>query len=415
MSLINQMLADLEARKGGNLRHADSAIDGLQAATMLPRPAPEHLRPALGGLLIVAALAALWATREPLFALLSARDAEVVAPVIRSGAPPAVEAPKAVILAPPPVALDQLPALPSTPVVVLEAPPVDIAPPVDTRVEAAPAVMPTRPVPSAAPAVQAPPLEPAVPARTATPPAVPADLAPVYLSPETGEESATAPATASRLTPLAGDPAVEYPGSFRREQTTTPAATPAARRYAEITSLFANGRRDAALSMLRSFVAAEPAREDARQRLALELIADGQRGAAEELLRAGLAPDPSSAALARPLAHLLLAQDKAEAAIAVLRPATPPLAGHADFHALLAAAEQRIGAHGLAITRYRGLLKEQPLNGGWLVALGISLLAVGEDADAISAFARALDDRALAESLRAYATRELVRLKDRQP
>lgn len=269
MSLINQMLADLEARKGGSLRHVDSALDGLHAATGLPRATPEHLRLMFGGLLIVAAAAALWATREPLYALLKMRDVTPAPAVMSPPATPVVQAQAEIGLAP--VVPGPLSELPSTPVVVLDAPPLDPPAPTlrATSAEADAAAGPTTVVVPSAPAL---PLEPAVPAvRAEPPPAVPVDLAPVYLAPDESEaleapEEAAAPSV-PRLAPLTGDPTIEYRGSFRREQSTTPAATPAARRYAEITSLFANGRRDAALSMLRSFVAAEPARDDARQRL----------------------------------------------------------------------------------------------------------------------------------------------------
>lgn len=398
MSLINQMLADLEARKGGNLRHVDSALDGLHPATPLGRHAHEHSRLLIGSLLCVLAFAALWSTREPLLDLLIAhRPVPALPPAVSSVTPTAPALPAS---PPPPMVLDAAGELPPTPVVVLDAPPL-----------APLAAAPPAQMPETAPKMPPAPLEPRVPAMAqVAPPAVPADLGPIYLE----DEAAVVTPDESRVPLVAAEPTVEYRGSFRREQSTTPAATPEARRYAEIESLFANGRRDEALPMLRSFVSAQPAREDARLRLALELIAARQTAEADAVLRAGLRLAPKSPRLARPLAHLLLAQGNAQAALDILRPATPPLAGETDFHALLAAAEQRVGAHGLAIARYRGLLKEQPLNGSWLVALGISLLAVGEDGDAMSAFARALDDRALPEALRAFATRELVRLKDRQ-
>lgn len=405
MSLINQMLADLEARKGGRLNHVDSALDGLHAAPL--RAVAERPRMMFGMLAVAALTAALWASRAP---LLEALRTAPPTPALR--APSAPTPPSVATTSPAPPTPSVAPAVspPAPPVVVLEAPPVaqPLSPP-EFDVALPPATVDALPLePRVAPVTQAPAAPSAAPAQAP-------DIEPIYLDDEGNEVAMEAPrrAPASRIqtSPRASE-TVEYPGSFRREQASAPAITPQARRLAEIDAMLANGERERALTALRTYVLAAPADEPARERLALELIAERRVTEAEAVLRTGLRLAPASARLAKPLGHLLLAQERADAALNVLRPATPPIAGNADFHALLAAAEQRSGAHGLAITRYRGLLKEQPLNGSWLVGLGISLLAVDERADAQATFARALDDRALPEPLRAYATRELVRLKD---
>jgi len=64
MSLINQMLADLEARKGGRLQRVDAALDGLHAAPL--RVVTERPRAMLGALVVFGACAALWTSRAPL-------------------------------------------------------------------------------------------------------------------------------------------------------------------------------------------------------------------------------------------------------------------------------------------------------------------------------------------------------------
>lgn len=407
MSLINRMLSDLEARKGGSLSNVDSALDGLHPASSLRLAVGERPRLVFGMLILGAAFAALWTSRAP---LLDALQRPVVTPQIRSAPlrPPALES----AAAPASGAIATAPA--ATSIVVLEPPPAEALAPEVFAVT----------LPGTEPA---PPLNPAVPdVAPELVREVPADLAPAYLEPETvapaTPASVAAPASPHALPPIEeprideaklAPAVVEYPGAFHRERSQAPPVSPAARRLAEIEAYFANGSRDVALGRLRELVLADPTQEAARERLALELVADSRVTEAEALLRAGLRLRPDSTRLAQPLGHLLLAQGKPETALAVLRAATPPLAGHSDFHALLAAAEQRTGAHGLAITRFRGLLKEQPLNGSWLVSLAISLLAVDERADAAATFARALDDRALPEPLRVYASREMVRLRDR--
>lgn len=398
MSLINEMLSDLEARKGGAMRHVDSALDGLRAAGSLgERSSSEFVRLGLGGLVLIAALVTLWNSRDLLSALVPARGPSVPAtdtPLVIREAPRQSVVQPITAPVPEPVIRDAAPSPSESPTLVQLEPP--------------PPVM----APTVAPAVSEPPstVLPAPPASRSPPVVAEQALPPTLLEPEFREPAHGTPEP--RVTQNSST--VEYPGSFHRERSTTPAQTPEASRYAQVQAMFADGQRGAGIAALRNFVLTYPMREDARTQLALELIGQRRNTEAEAVLRAGLRQNPQATALARPLGHLLLEQGDARSALEVLRPATPAIAGNAEYHGLLAAAEQRSGAHGLAITRYRGLLKEQPLNGSWLVGLAISLTAVGEEADAIANFARALDDRSLAEPLRAFATRELVRLKDRQ-
>lgn len=411
MSLINQMLADLEARKGGRLQRVDAALDGLHAAPL--RVVTERPRAMLGALVVFGACAALWTSRAPLSDFLRLSPAPSL---MRVASEPAAPVPAPSVTAP----VREPPPAPLQPVVVLEPAPADTLAPAHVDIVLPPATLDVLPLEPALPLPLPDATPPPVVAKPAPAPVpvsqTPADLASIYLDAD-GNEVARADGdrAAPRALPSIAAPDeahVEHPGSFRRDQATAPAVTPAAHRLAEIDAMFANGERERALQALRGFVLSMPADVSAREKLALALIAERRLTEAEAVLRAGLRLVPDSARLAAPLGHLLLAQNRVDAALNVLRPAAPPLADHPDFHALLAAAEQRAGAHGLAITRYRGLLKEQPLNGSWLVALGISLLAVDERGDAEATFARALDDRSLAEPLRAYATRELVRLKE---
>jgi MSHA biogenesis protein MshN len=203
----------------------------------------------------------------------------------------------------------------------------------------------------------------------------------------------------------AADSATEYPGEFHR--------APAVKHLdvqADALRLAPQSAAAGSAGPLRTFVAKYPTRVDARVRLALILLAADQTAEAQASLRVGLNLAPNQTDLAQVLGHSLLEQDQAQAALAVLRPAVPPLTKNPEFHALLAAVEQRLGLHALAVTRYRGLLQRQPDNGNWLVGLGISLNAQGNTQAAVESFTRAADDRTLAEPLRAFAAQERVRL-----
>jgi MSHA biogenesis protein MshN len=372
VSLINQMLTDLEARRGGNLRNVDHALDGL---TSIPVSAGQTQRRSLllvGVVLLmgIGVAATVWYLRfRP----------ENPMPVLAQPTPP----PATDTSATPPA-----PAQPvAQPVILADAP----SPP-----------SPPAPV-SPSPAANALPSTPAMPAAPAAASERPHQAAAPRSARRGTSDGADNPAPAPA-------PVVEEPGSFHR----APAVNaPAADALAYERAL---RRLDAGASdELQSFVAGHPAHVAARERLALAWLAAGQTEAAETLLRAGLQANPGEIRFARLLGHSLLSRGLAQESLTLLRPLAPAMAKDPDYHALLAAAEQGTGAHALAATRYRGLLQLQPANGQWLVGLGISLAALGDSQAAAAAFNRSLDDRSLAEPLRAYAAGEHVRLEGLKP
>ena len=375
MSLINQMLTDLEARRGGNLRNVDHALDGLSS---IPASAGHRQRRSLllVGVVLLLGLgvaATVWYLRfrpeNPL---------PVLAP---AGAPAATEAPAAS----PPLAQPV-----AQPVILADAP----TPPPAAPLAATPP-SPSSPPANALPTAAATP----APASDAAPPKAAAPRSPSRVTGETSSNPAKASA-----------PMVEQPGSFHRAPAVNvPAADALA--YERALRRLDGGASDE----LQSFVAGHPTHVAARERLALAWLAAGQTDAAETLLRAGLQSNPKEIRFARLLGHSLLSRGLAQEALTLLRPLAPAMTKDPDYHALLAAAEQGTGAHALAATRYRGLLQLQAANGQWLVGLGISLAALGDAQAAAAAFNRALDDRTLAEPLRAYAASEHVRLDGQKP
>ncbi|MSQ67969.1 MAG: tetratricopeptide repeat protein [Gammaproteobacteria bacterium] len=397
MSLINQMLTDLEARRGGKLHNVDQALNGLRPAADAP-PRRQILRLLGVATLLLTIAVGGWLLREMLtrstpaapepLATTPAPTAPAALDPVASAlpTPPAPPASLPVILADaaPPV-LPQTP-LPATPVALAEAPqtPLPVTP-------VAQAEVPQTPLP-------------------ATPVAQVGEM-PVLAPPGLPQPTAAAlPRAARNAVESAADSAIEYPGEFHR--------APAVKNLdpqASALRLALQSGAEGNTGPLRAFVAKYPRRVDARVRLALFMLMAGQTAEAQASLREGLSLTPNQTDLAQVLGHSLLEQDQAQAALAVLRPAVPPLASNPEFHALLAAVEQRLGLHALAATRYRGLLQLQPSNGSWQVGLGISLSAQGDTRAAAASFTLAADDRTLAEPLRAFAAQERVRLQASQP
>lgn len=399
MSLINQMLTDLEARRGGKLHQVDQALNGLRSAAEAPRQRQIARFLGVGALLLITALGG-WLLHEVLNRTVPAAP-EPLAVVPPQAPPPARDPVVAARPAPPATAL-------SLPVILADALPPAATPAVPQ--ETTPSGTPGAAVAVRQAAPSAVVLDGAVAVPQEITPAVPlgaalSDTGPVLDAVVAPPVDAAPRRLAQNAVENAADSTIEYPGEFHR--------APAVKNLdvqADALRLALQSAAAGRAGPLRTFVANYPTRVDARVRLALILLAADQTAEAQASLRAGLNLAPNQTDLAQVLGHSLLEQDQAQAALAVLRPAVPPLTKNPEFHALLAAVEQRLGLHALAVTRYRGLLQRQPDNGNWLVGLGISLNAQGNTQAAVESFTRAADDRTLAEPLRAFAAQERVRL-----
>lgn len=375
MSLINRMLSDLEERRGGNLRNVDHAIDGLRAtpapaARRKKRIAPATLATGLliAGLLVLCAY--LFYTRLPANTVAVAPAPAVVpapdiAPALPAQPAPAVTPATAPTPAPQPVVITDTPVLP---------------PAQATKAPGSPAAQAAAPAPPGPPSA----------AEAAATPAAP-ETASLWPEPEPAPPPAPAEPARQRMLNEAST-----------EEHTEPLVETSARASAPRERPATEG----------SFHIAEAAPPSVAEQ-AITLLQEGDTAGAEALLREGLASAPGDSAMARVLGHILLARNETAAAVQVLQPAAPAITTDPEYNALLAAAEQRSGAHAQAIRRYRGLLGQNPGNGAWLVGLGISLQATGEARAAADAFLQALADPALPAPLHDFAMQQSTQL--RQP
>jgi MSHA biogenesis protein MshN len=384
MSLINRMLTDLEERRGGNLRNVDHALDGLRPTSGgPPKPRPRIRRVNAAAIAVIAVLAALSTylflrvdaavAPPPAVTETAARSDSALAPAAAQATsqPPAVT--------PPAAATGEQ----SVAVVLGDVP----------RKAATDGPQPAAPVtPAEEPAPMPEAMEEAI-AATPPPPAV-ATPKPMLSQPSTEEHHEplvnTSPKSDARRS-----------GNRKAERSTAANSTnPAPATQAEGES---------------SFFLADAAPPTGAADRAIVMLEDGDTEGAEAMLREGLATAPGDTSMARVLGHILLARNDAAGAVQALRPAAPTLESDPDYHALLAAAEQRSGAHGPAIRRYRELLRLQPANGAWLAGLGISLQASGDAPGAAEAFLKALADPALPPPLHDFAMQQAMQIKERQP
>lgn len=162
-------------------------------------------------------------------------------------------------------------------------------------------------------------------------------------------------------------------------------------------------------TLWREALALQPEHQPARLALAGLQARQHHTEEALALLAAGLSLQPRSVELARLRGHLLLQQDRLEEARRVLEAAAPGARRQADYQALLGTLYQRLGQHELAVDHYRQALGLQPDQGLWWMGLGVSLDQSQQGAAAREAFRTALG-YGLSPSLQQYIRGRLAAL-----
>jgi predicted Zn-dependent protease len=128
-----------------------------------------------------------------------------------------------------------------------------------------------------------------------------------------------------------------------------------------------------------------PAHVEARTQLASLLVARQANDAAEQLLGEGLAIYPQAGALAKPYAQLLAERGTLQTALQVLANVHPD----AETEALRAAVLHRMGNHAEAAGAYENALREQPEQALWWTGLAIAREHNREPREALQAYQRA--------------------------
>jgi MSHA biogenesis protein MshN len=368
MSLINQMLQDLERRQGASPQYEPAADEVRSVVTVGTG------RKALVAGLVLAAVLLLVATSVMLYPGSAQAPVAAVAPV-----PARVPAHKPVEAAPTAVAPAQTPA----PIVVASTAPV---------LSQQPAVIATRavkaqPVPAAAP-VPKPQPSPAAAASTAAPTPIPPPVM----------------AVAGEAKPAGATPETLAVKTFSSQQASE-------NLYRNAVLHVQQGRDSAeARAMLGKSLEANPGNIAARQMLASLLMESNDIDGAAALLQEGLKLSPEQSVFSMALARLQLERADTGGAIATLEKGSAGT-DRADYHAFYAAVLQRAGRNDDAVKQYLAALRTDPSMPTWLVGIGISLQAIGKDADAIEAFQRAKETGHLAPAVAAFVEQRLIQLR----
>ncbi len=195
-------------------------------------------------------------------------------------------------------------------------------------------------------------------------------------------------------------------GVDKRQRPLTPAQQ-AALHYRRALVEFGQGRTAHGETLLRQALQRDPDYVAARGVLAGMLLRAGRLVEAGEVLREGLRRTPNHILFVRLYARVLLAQGQGAAAVRLLEQHRPSAGQALDYDALLAALYQRTGRYQQAVDLYRRLVATRPRRGAWWLGLGLALEGTGQPAQAREAYTEAVRTGTLDAASRAYVQRRL--------
>ena len=386
MSLINQVLQDLEKRhaSGGEARSLHGAV----------RVLPEPPRGRGWATLIVAGLVLTLGGAGGVWWLLPRQEATAARPAAPS---PAAQVPATQLAAAhPPTGTSSAP------------------PPQPSNVPAAEPIlsgMPPQAMPAPDPAAVTPelrPLEPARPARAPVPKATRTPVARSAAAPDALESEAEPQVAGAAHEELV---IVEEPASIDRQERWGSIHERAQAEFKRGMRLYQEGRAGEAEAAWRGALETDPANESTRHALLGLLLERGERAQAERLLQDGLRGNPAQSKLGLVLARLQLDRGALAEALQTLEAGLPHARQSVEYLTTTAAVMARAGRHGEAAALYQDALRIGPGNAVWYMGLGLALRADGRPRDALAAFQRARDMRALKPELQAFVERSVRELQ----
>ena len=188
--------------------------------------------------------------------------------------------------------------------------------------------------------------------------------------------------------------------------------------YRKALELLQQGRMTRTLESLAHVLQLDASHIVARQTI-VGLLVEAQRfDEAEHQLQTGLHLDPNQPGLVMMLARLQVERGDTHAGLETLQRGLPDamaradyVTEQADYQAFLAALLQREGQHGAAIKHYMQALNKTPQPGIWLMGIGISLQAENRLPEAQEAFNRAKASNTLRPDLQMFVEQRLKQIK----
>jgi len=164
----------------------------------------------------------------------------------------------------------------------------------------------------------------------------------------------------------------------------------AQRAFQRSVKMLGRGNQQAAQLALDEALVFFPAHVRARETVAALLPNSGRVSEAASTLRDGLQLVPESTPLAKLYARILVDQGDQATAVVVLERALPAVSTDPEYYSLLAALYRQQKKHAQAAQVYQQILMQRPGVASWWMGLALSQDAMGEQVQARKAFQRAL-------------------------
>lgn len=180
--------------------------------------------------------------------------------------------------------------------------------------------------------------------------------------------------------------------------------------YQQAISYLQQGRVAEAQDQLKSAIVAYPQHDDARQTLVGLLVDNKRNDEAIHVLKAGLQVSPHHAGYAQTLARLQLDAGLVTDALHTLESNSVNTQQPQEYHALMAVVFQKTGQHSQAITHYQQALSQGASTPVWYIGLGVSLQAEGRTQEAKQAYQQAQSSQ-LSPELAQFVTQRLKQVQ----
>ena len=167
------------------------------------------------------------------------------------------------------------------------------------------------------------------------------------------------------------------------------------------------GRVSEAVDSLRNALHQDSLHVASRQLLVRLLLEAGNKDEAIRMLRDGIAGQPAQLGWAMSLARLQVDRGELDSAWQTLDHTLPAAGNNPDYLGFAANVLQRLGRHGEAADQYRKATRIAPADGRWWLGLGWCLDAQGQAAEAREAFLHARQSGNLSPELLALIDQKL--------
>lgn len=172
-------------------------------------------------------------------------------------------------------------------------------------------------------------------------------------------------------------------------------------------TLVEQGKMQEAIDLLSQSIVSLPSYRPTRETLAILLMDQNHPTTAETLLNAGIAESPKYVPFVILKSRILLAKGDYDAAMSLLETVSPNIKDEPEYFALLAGLQQQKGEFGVAEQIYRQLVLMHPDNGTYWMGFAVALENGGQQNRAVEAYKQAIISGNLSSTLQIYANDRL--------